>query len=465
MRSNLSDRKKLVLIGAGSTVFTQRLVADIILSGEIDQWELGLVDIDPVTLDAVDRLVHKMLALKKVSFPITSTVDRRKVLPGANFVVTTIAVGGRRGWEQDVQVPRKHGIFQPVGDTMMPGGISRALRMIPQMVAIAEDVAELCPNAYFLNYSNPMTAVCRAIRKKTGVPVIGLCHGVHYVENVLARFLGAEEGSIASYGYGLNHLTLLTHITHDGKDAFPLMRAKLDQQRSSFDQEVRDNTEWPNTISGRAPRASDDPLTWTIFDRYGVFPVALDRHITEFFPERFPGGRYHGRTLGVDAFSIDGRIALGDKWFEEMIAVAHSDDPLPDSYFDNVPGESEQLMEMMQSLLRDERRIFSVNMPNRGTVPGLPEEAVLEMPAAAGAAGFTPLQSKPLPAALTAKLLAKIAAVEVTVDAALTGRFDLFVEALLTDGTVSDPEKASALAKDLIAVHKEHLPQFSGAAE
>ncbi len=459
----MGDRRKLVLIGAGSTVFTQRLVADIILSGEIDQWELGLVDIDPVTLGAVDRLVRKMLALKGVDFPITSTTQRRDVLPGADFVVTTIAVGGRRGWEQDVQVPRKHGIFQPVGDTMMPGGVSRALRMIPQMVAIAEDVAELCPDAYFLNYSNPMTAVCRAIRKQTGVPVIGLCHGVHYVEGVLARFLGVEEGSIASYGYGLNHLTLLTHITHNGTDAMPRLRAKLEEQRGTMEQEIRNNTTWPNTINGRAPRASDDPLTWSIFDRYGVFPVALDRHITEFFPERFPGGKYHGRTLGVDAFSIDGRIALGDTWFDEMMAVAHSDDPLPASYFENVPGESEQLMEMMQSLLLDKRHIFSVNMPNHGTVPGLPHDAVLEMPAAAGNAGFSPLQSKPLPAALTAKLLAKIAAVEVTVDAALTGSFDLFVEALLTDGSVSDPDAAAALARDLIAIHKQHLPQFAEA--
>ncbi len=460
----MSDRKKLVLIGAGSTVFTQRLVADIILSGEIDQWELGLVDIDPVTLDAVDKLVRKMLALKNVTFPITSTVNRRDVLSGAHFVVTTIAVGGRPGWDHDVQVPRKHGIFQPVGDTMMPGGISRAMRMIPQMIAIANDIAELCPDAYFLNYSNPMTAVCRAIRKQTGVPVIGLCHGVHYVEGVIARFLGVEEDSIKSYGYGLNHLTLLTHITTNGKDATPLMRAKLDEQRGTFDKEVREKTEWPNGITGRPPRYSDDPLAWDIFDRYGVFPVALDRHITEFFPERFPGGKYYGGTLGVDRFSIDGRIALGDTWFAEMMAVAHSNDPLPASYFENVPGESEQLMQMMQSLLNDRRDIFSVNMPNRGTVPDLPYEAVLEMPAAAGAAGYTPLQSKALPPALTAKLDAKIAAVEVTVDAALTGSFDLFVEALLTDGSVTDPDLAVALAKDLIAVHKQHLPQFAEAA-
>ena len=456
----MTDRFKLVLIGAGSTVFTQRLVSDIILSGEIDRWELALVDIDPVTLDAVDRLVRKMLILKGVEFPIVSTTDRREVLPGADFVVTTIAVGGRRGWELDVQVPRKHGIFQPVGDTMMPGGVSRAMRMIPQMVAIAEDISELCPKAYFLNYSNPMTAVCRAVRVKTGVPIIGLCHGVHYVEGVLARFLGCDESSITSFGVGLNHLTFLTHIRHNGEDAMPMMKAKLNEQRPLLQQEILDKTDWPNTVTGRAPRYSDDPFAWSIFERYGVFPVALDRHITEFYPERFPHGRYYGRTLGVDAFSIDGRIALGDNWFDEMLAVARSADPLPASYFENVPGESEQLTEIMQSLLLDGRRVFSVNMPNQGAVPGLPSDAILEMPAAAGAAGFTPLQARSLPLALTAKLLSKIAAVEVTVQAALTGDFDMFVEALLTDGAVTDPDQAAALARDLIKAHKAYLPQF-----
>jgi alpha-galactosidase len=118
-------------------------------------------------------------------------------------------------------------------------------------------------------------------------------------------------------------------------------------------------------------------------------------------------------------------------------------------------------MQMMQSLLRDERQVFSVNVPNAGSVPGLPSDAILEMPAAAGAAGFSPLQSRALPSALTAKLLAKIAAVEVTVQAALSGSFDLFVEALLTDGSVTEPDAAAALARDLIAVHQPYLPQFA----
>ncbi len=458
----MADRSKLVLIGAGSTVFTQRLVSDLILSGEADRWELALVDIDPVTLDAVERLVRKLLTFKGAQIPLVATTDRRKVLPGASFIVTTIAVGGRRSWELDVQIPRRYQIFQPVGDTVMPGGISRAMRMIPQMVAIARDIAELCPDAYFLNYSNPMTAICRAVRAATGVPVVGLCHGVHYVEGALARFLGREQGSITSFGVGLNHLTFLTQILCEGKDARPMLRAKLDEQRPLLREELKNKKGFPNAVTGRAPRYSDEPFAWSIFERYGVFPVAMDRHITEFYPERFPRGHYWGHTLGRDAFPIDERIALGDTWFEEMLAVARSPDPLPPSYFENVPGESEQLVDMMQSLLQDRRRVYSVNLPNRGAVPGLPAEAVLELPASAGGAGFLALQAEALHPALAAKLLAKIAAIEVTVEAALTGSFVMFVEALLTDGSVSDPDEAAALARELIDAHREHLPQFSG---
>ena len=459
----MNDRMKLVLIGAGSTVFTQRLVADLILSGEFNRWELALVDIDPVTIKAVDALVRKMLRFKNADFPIVSTTDRCEVLPGANFVVTTIAVGGRRSWETDIQIPRKYGIYQPVGDSVMPGGISRAMRMIPQMVAIAEDIARLCPDAHFFNYGNPMTAICRAIRLKTGVPVVGLCHGVTYVEGLLAKFLGCAESSISSSGVGLNHMTFLCDIRVDGEDAKPLIRAKIDQQRPLAEKEIREKTEWPNGVTGRAIRYSDDPLSWSIFDRYGVFPVAMDRHVSEFFPERFPNGRYFGRTLGVDAFSIDGRIALGDTWFDEMLTVARSADPLPASYFDNVPGESEQLVAIIYSILEDRRKVFSANLPARGAVPDMPHDAVLELPASAGGSGFSALQSPALPPALAAKVLSKIAAVEVTVQAALQGSFDLFVEALLTDGSVSDPDKAVALARDLIEAHKAHLPQFASA--
>lgn len=455
------SRTKLVLIGAGSTVFTQRLVADIILAGEEDKWELALVDIDPVTLDAVDKLVAKMLEAKQANIPVTSTTNRKEVLPGADFVVTTIAVGGRKGWQTDIEIPRKHGIYQPVGDTAMPGGISRAMRMIPQMIDIANDVADLCPDAHFFNYSNPMTAICRAIRRETGVPVVGLCHGVHHVEGVLSRFLGKEDGAIKSYGIGLNHLTFLTRLTYEGRDAVPLFQAELDKQEPLLEKELAAKSIWDNIVLDRAPRWSDDPFSWNLFRKYSIFPCAMDRHAVEFFPERFPGGAYCGHKLGVEAFPIDERIAMGDTWYDEMLAIANSPDPLPKSYYENVPGESEQLLEMMHSLMFDKREVFSVNLPNDGAAPYLPKDAILECNAAAIGGGFKALRADDLPPALIAKLCAKIEAIEITVDAAVTGSRDLMVEAMLADGAVSDSGKAAKLTDDLLAAHAVHLPQFA----
>ena len=454
-------RLKLVLIGAGSTVFTQRLVADIILAGEAHLWELALVDIDPVTLDAVSKLVAKMLLAKNAAIPVLATTDRRNALEGADFVVTTIAVGGRKGWQRDIEIPRRHGIFQPVGDTAMPGGISRAMRMIPQMIAIANDVADLCPDAHFFNYSNPMTAICHAIRRETGVPVVGLCHGVRHVEGVIARFLGVAAEDLTSFGIGLNHLTFLTRLRHKGADAVPLLQAALDAQAATLDRELAGKTLWDNTVQGRAPRWSDDPFSWRLFREHSVFPCAMDRHAVEFYPELFPGGAYYGHTLGIDAFPIDARIALGDTWYDAMTAIAHSPDPLPPAYYENVPGESEQLLDIMHSLLFDRRSVFSVNLPNSGQAPYLPTGAVLECNASAISGGFAALMADPLPPALVAKLCSKIAAVEITVEAALKGSRELMVQALLADGTVGAADKAAALADDLIAGHAEYLPQFA----
>ncbi len=454
-------RCKLVLIGAGSTTFTQRLVADLILSDNPSAWELALVDIDAEVLEVVTLLVQKMLAAKHSDLKVTSTTNRREALPGADFVVTTIAVGGRRGWEADVHVPRNYDIFQPVGDTVMPGGISRALRMIPPMVAIAEDIKQLCPHAYFFNYSNPMTAICRAVRKATGVPLIGLCHGVHVAEGYLARFLGVEEGSISSFGVGLNHLTFLLDVFYKGQDALPMFRETLNEQRATLEQEITAKKEFVNWITGRAPRFSDDPFTWSFFEQYNAIPIMLDRHASEFFPERFPQGSYYGKRLGIDAYPIDKRIALGDDIYLEMERTARSKKPLPDDFFDKVPGEHEQLLDMMNSLLLDKRETFSVNIPNDGAVTNLPDDAVLELPATATARGFCQLHAGRIPDVLAAMLQKKLSAIEITVEAALKGDHNLFVEALLADGAVNDRTTAKHLADDLIKAHQQHLPQFA----
>ena len=430
--------RKYVLVGAGSVSFTRGLVADILRTDK--GLELGLVDVDADSLRFAEGLVVKMVEARGAPVRVSASVDRREVLPGADAVICTVGVGGRRAWERDVLIPRKHGIYQPVGDTAMPGGLSRALRMIPAMVAIAEDVLELCPYARFFNYGNPMTAVCRAIRKATGADVVGLCHGVIAVARYLADFIGAPLDEVAYTAIGLNHLTWFTELRHEGRDAWPRVREEL---------------------ARRQGEGLDNPFSWGLFTLYGAFPAVLDRHVSEFFPQFYAEGAYYGKTLGVDTFSVEATIEHGDRAYERMRELALSPEPLPAEFFGQSGGEHEQVIDIIDSIETDAGRVYSANLPNGGRVPNLPPEAVLEGPAVADAGGMHALQVGELPSGLAATLASRIAVVETIVDAALTGSRDLFVQALVAEGSVKSLAAAGELADELLAAHSEHLPQFA----
>jgi len=430
-------REKVVLIGAGSTVFTRGLVADLILRNQ--ETELGLVDIDSEALAVAEGLARKMIEAKSAPVRLLATTDRREALRKATAVICTIAVGGRRAWEQDVFIPRKYGIFQPVGDTVMPGGTSRALRMIPAMVAIAEDLLDLAPGALFFNYGNPMACVCRGVRKATGADIVGLCHGVFGVARYLANALGVSPSRFDYNAVGMNHLTWFTEVRVDGEDAMPRLReiaaAKLESQ-------------------------DDNAFSWHLFQLFGAFPAVLDRHITEFFPQFFAGGKYCGKTLGVDAFSFEDRIRHGDRMYEEMKELALCADPLPADYFDRIGGEHEQVVEIIEAIRTDAGRIYSANLPNLGQVPNLPADAIVESPAFADASGLQAIRQKPLPPGIVGALAARFAWVETVVEAAIEGSRDKFIQALVIDGSVDSLDTATSLADELLAAHAQHLPQF-----
>ena len=428
----------MVLIGAGSTVFTRGLVADLILRTR--ETELALVDIDSEALAVAEGLSRKMIEAKRAPVRLSATTDRREVLHGATAVICTIAVGGRRAWEQDVLIPRKYGIFQPVGDTVMPGGTSRALRMIPAMVAIAEDVLDLAPNALFFNYGNPMACVCRAVRKATGADIVGLCHGVSGVASYLASALGVSPSRLEYNAVGMNHLTWFTEVRADGADAIPRLR---------------------EIAAAKSERQDDNPFSWHLFQLFGAFPAVLDRHITEFFPQFFASGKYYGRMLGVDAYSFEDRIRHGDRIYEEMKEVALSGDPLPADYFDRIGGEHEQVVEIIEAIRTDAGRIYSANLPNLGQVPNLPADAIVESPAFADASGLQAIRQRPLPPGIAGTLAARLAWVETVVEAALEGSRDKFIQALVIDGSVDSLDTATRLADELLAAHAQHLPQFA----
>jgi len=454
--------EKVVLIGAGSAVFTRGLVSDLIRSGL--QAELALVDIDPDALDVAARLAQKMVAYKQAPVRVSAHIDRREALRGATIVICTIGVGGRRAWEKDVFVPRRHGIYAPVGDSVGPGGSSRALRMIPPMVAIAQDVLDLCPDALFFNYGNPMAAVCRAVRKATGAPMVGLCHGVFDTAQYLAKVLEVPFDSLGYNAVGINHQTWFTEIRVDGQDAMPAMRriaAGRVASAPAMDTPAGTNASWVREVS---PFGNGiDPFSWRLLLAFNAFPAPLDRHVTEFYPQFFRDGTYYGMRLGVDAFSFEGTIEVGDKGYAGMKVDACSPDPLDAAYFEHLGGEHEQVVDIILSIRNDRGAIYSANLPNTGQVPNLPAGAIVESPAYADGAGVHPLTQAPLPSGIAGTLATRFQWVETIVEAALEGSRDKFIEALVLDGYVTSLGQAAALAGDLLSAQAEYLPWVSPA--
>jgi alpha-galactosidase len=441
-------------------MFTQGMLLDIIQNPGKLNWELALVDIDEPVLSSVTKLVKKIISAKEADIVVSSSPDRRDVLPGADYVVTTIGVGGRRAWEQDVFIPRKYGVFQPVGDTAMPGGISRAMRMIPAMLEIVRDVEKLCPHARFLNYSNPMAMICRAISKISDFPVTGLCIGVPGSEWEIADICGFERSQFTSIAVGVNHLTFLYKMYHNGEDAKPVINKKMAElHHESFDSSVIDKF-YSESDEDIGFKSLGDPFAWSFYKKFDAFPAPGDRHITEFLTEHFPEGAYYGKKLGVSAYSFEGTIEFGDKIHETMMRTANSSDKLPDDYFTQIHGEHELLMDIINSMECDKRQVFSVNLPNRGAVPNLPYNAVLEMPALATAEGFRPVQILDFPDTLASIINRALSIFELAVESALTGNRPFFEEAVLMGGYISDRQAVSKMVNELIEAQKPYLPQF-----
>ena len=464
-------RRKITLIGAGSASFSQSLLADLIRSNTGRRWHVALVDIDQQALDTTTRLTEKMVDATGADIELSSAGDRREVLPGSHYVVSTIGVGGRRAWQRDVAISRAHGVFQPVGDSVMPGGISRAMRMIPVSVALAQDVAALCPTARLFNFANPMTVICRAIRRETGVEVVGLCHGVHHTVRTLAAYARRPPAEVTAYAVGLNHCTFIYELRHRDTDLFPELRARYARDTAGGIDTERLGIMFAEAAAavgteavaepGADARAVGDPYCWELFAALGVYPAPGDRHVCEFFPERFGENGYYGKTLGVDAYSLERVIERGDNTYEKMRQLAADPGPLPPSYFDRHIGEHEQLLEIIDVIECDGRRVYSVNVPNDGAVDGFPSTAVLEMPALATSRGLLPLCVRDFPVPAAALLARHIAAAEVTVEAALRGDPALMGEAIQIGGAVPHAESARRLADELIAGQREHLPQFA----
>lgn len=454
-----TDRHKtLVLIGAGSAVFTRGLLADFISAPELGRWELCLVDINPDALSVTVRLAERMVQARgeEERIAVRGTVDRQEVLPRADVVICSVGIGGRPAWLRDWEIARDFGVYQPVGDSVMPGGISRALRTIPVMVDIARDVARLCPDAHFFNYGNPMTANVAAMTKYSGKETIGLCHGLRHVQAELAAFINKPPDETSILYCGLNHLTWIYDFRWRGEDAWPLVRKRLEAER---DKEL--DPDEVGRIFRDGSKLEHNPFGWNLFERYGAFPAAGDRHVTEFFPERFARGDYYGKTLGVDAFSLPEILEWGEERYQTMRREAEEDTPLDESVFERSSGDQEALIHILRAIDLDSRDEFNVNVPNDGFVPNLPNEGVLEIPSMATARGLRPVSVPDFPDTLAAIIERRLPSVTLTIEAAMRGDRGLVIEALIADGAVTDPDVAAQMTDRYIAEQAEYLPQFA----
>jgi alpha-galactosidase len=323
--------------------------------------------------------------------------------------------------------------------------------MIPAMVEIARDVLKYAPQALFFNYSNPMSPVCRGIRKATGAPVVGLCHGVPQVARYLAGQLGEEPEDIEYSGYGINHLTWITGLESRGKDMMPALK-KLAEKKAADARKT-------------GTEETDHPFAWELADLTGAFPAVLDRHIVEFFPHMFcrPGG-YYGRTLGTESFNFERVIENGDKSYEEMKLLADGSKEMGGDILESIEGEHEQVLDIVDSIREGDRRVYSANLPNEGQISSLPDEAVIECPCSARESGLVPDGGREVDFSpfLAGSLASRFQWVELVVDAALKGDRDLFIQALLIDGSVKDVSMAINLADALIEAQRSFLPEIWG---
>ena len=453
--------EKIVIIGAGSAMFTQGIISDLIRTGM--EVELALVDIDPAALLVADRLAQKMIAATGAKISLGATTQRKEVLRGATVVITTIGVGGRRAWEQDVFIPRRYGFNYPVGDTVGPGGTSRALRMIPAMVAIAQDVLDLAPHALFINYANPMSVICRAVRKATGANIIGLCTGTVDTVHFLANALDVPPTALSYSAAGINHLTWFTEVSIDGVDAMPRLKEIAKQKVTAANQAVEKarRGESPIPHCGSPYQSSlGYPFSWQCLLWFGAFPSPEDRHVTEFFPQFFRQGQYYGKTLGVDEFSFEGTILGGDQIYAEMRTDALGPDPLPEAYFEKTGGEQEQAVDIIQAIRTNQKKQYFANLPNGGQAPNLPKGVIVETPTVTNGSGIHAIIQKPLPAALVGSLATRYQWVETVVEAALEKRREKFIAALILDGCASETDQVMRMADELLSAQRDYLPHW-----
>ncbi|MDQ1530178.1 MAG: hypothetical protein QOE37_283 [Microbacteriaceae bacterium] len=437
-----------VLIGAGSTVFTPGLLRDLASSRAFDDVVVRLVDLQPEAAETMAKLGRRIAEQSGSGMRVEAATDRREALVGARFVTTTIAVGSAEGWRRDLDIPARHGVLQTVGDSVGPGGVLRALRHVPELLAIARDVADVAPLAQMVNYSNPLTANVRAITKNTPVRAVGLCHGTMHTRTMLAGALGVDPAEVSATFAGLNHLCWLLDLRTPQEDLYPRLRELVGSAAQGRD-----------APSNRS-EGTHAPVSADLFRSFGLYPSPGDRHVSEFF-----GDYLHARESGELDWGLQGGLDATREYIDEKGRLW---DSLRDQADGRVPlapakdQEAERLVTIAEAIRTGRSHVeLAVNVPNRGLIDNLPDTAVVEVPAAVGADGIRGVSVGRLPDAIAAVLTARSLQQELVVEAAVAGSRTLALQALTIDPLVPDSATATAILDEAVQADPHRLAAFS----
>ncbi len=458
---------RITLVGGGSTHWTPTLLVDFANTPALAEAEVTLYDIDPKTLLPMLELAAHIARSRDIGLTARSAPDLPSALRGAEFVVTTLSVGGFASMVHDIEIPATYGLRQPVGDSVGPGGIMRALRSIPVMVDIARAVEANAPDAMLLNVSNPLSALCRAMTKETAVTTVGLCNEMVGFQFAMSLIFECGMHEVKPTVAGVNHLPLVTSFTIGDDDGFSLLRDFLENPGDRANDPIwmnppPPNSHWHKHSDGEKWTKSDvvlnNAVKLELFQRFGVLPGASDTHVVEFFPGFVTPESDFGRTWGVHHYGIAGHKADKDD-DDASVGRLMGSDTIP------TWGSGELVADLISAMVTGKPRALPMNLPNTGQVTTLPDGAITECMGIADADGVHARDRVAVPSILGEYLRRIHASQELTVDAALSGNRTTVLEAMLADQMVSrlPYQGVVAMTDELLVATAPWLPTFAAA--
>jgi alpha-galactosidase len=447
---------QVTIIGGGSYQWGPELMADLFGTPSLKGMHLVLEDINPAPLPKMEALAHKLNGALDSHATIATTTDQRASLEGADFVIVCISTGAFQSMGVDLSVPELHGITQTVGDTVGPGGINRALRNIPVLVGIAKDMEQICPDAWLLNITNPMTTLTRSICRETSIKTVGLCHEVGNFCMDLAIALGRPMEAVVPSVTGINHFPVLTELLVDGENGFDIIR-NLVEEVGGLDS----LTPYPGRpeaeIFSKRDFAERHVLKLTMLDRWGTFPAAGDRHIAEFVPFALTAESEWGAKYNIELSPISKRERIAAEDVANVDAWLNGSKQLQTWQSGELPSP------ILEAMLTDTPFVAPVNIPNTGQAPNLPEDVVLESMCVIDGKGIRGRDVSVLPAPFDEIVRRQVATQELTIEAAIRGDRSLAAQAFELDPLAGrgDLRVTEAMIDGLLAGTAEWLPQFA----